>query len=111
MTIQTVKNSIKHVANVYGFNAYDDPYAVFMRIAEPDTNYLEISIYPDTDWSKPEQTTILHFSVKVTSPDKRLSPEEMLKYADIIHRGAEMVMELEELHLSYTMSYTEEDND
>ena len=106
MTIQEAKDRIRHSAELFGFYAYDDPTAVFMKIAEPDTNYLEFSIFPNavpgTDWSKPEKTFLLHFSINLANLDKKLSPDEILKYAEVIGRGAEMVKGLEKMHLTYT---------
>ena len=106
MTKQEAIAIITEAAERHGFTTATYQFTRLVEIVEKDSQYLNFTIYertaPDTDWSKREVTMTIHFRASLASMGGEPTPEELLKAAAIIKAGAELVRELEALHLSYT---------
>ena len=109
MTKEQAINIIKEAAERRGFVTHTYQWTRFIEISEPDSHYLNFtvteSIAPDTDWSKREATMELHIQASLASMGGNPTPEELIRAAEIIRAGAELVMELEGMGLSYTETF------
>ena len=109
MTKQQAINTIKETAERHGFITHTYQWTRLIEISEPDSHYLNFTVLenvaPDTDWSKRKATMELHIQASLASMGGNPTPEELLKASEIIRRGAELVMELESMGLSYTETF------
>ena len=116
MTKEQVIASIKEAAERRGFTTDTYQFTHLVEIKERETHYLNFTITertapdtertaPDTDWTQREVTEELHFRASLASMGGQPTPEELLKASEIIRAGAELVMELEGMGLSYTETY------
>ena len=106
MTKEQAISIIKEAAERRGFTTNIYQWTRFIEISEPDSHYLNFTVMentaPDTDWSKREVTMELHVQASLASMGGNPTPEELIMASEIIRRGAELVMELEDMGLSYT---------
>lgn len=106
MTKNEIISTIKKVAERHGFITEESNWTRWVEIKELDTHYLNFMITeetdPDTDWTKREATTNLHFRASLASMGGNPTPEDLLEAAEIIRLGALLVRTLEGLKLSYT---------
>ena len=110
MTKEQAISIIKETAERRGFITCKYSMTRLIEIKEPDdTHYLNFFIQertsPATDWTKREFTMNLHFRASLASMGGEPTPEDLLKASEIIRRGAELVMELEGMGLSYTETF------
>ena len=109
MTKEQAISTIKEAAERHGFVTHTYQWTRFIEISEPDSHYLNFivmeNVAPDTDWSKHEVTMELHIQASLASMGGNPTPEDLLKASEIIRRGAELVMELEGMGLSYTETF------
>lgn len=103
MTKEEVKNIIRDKAMEYGFEvSYLDGWHGFPDIISEELNFTyDNELTENTDW----KTGILEQSLAITASVRRMggqpTVEELLKTADEIRRGAELVAELKNLHLTW----------
>ena len=109
MTKEQAIATIKEAAERHGFITDTYQFTRLVEIKERDSHYLNFTITertaPDTDWTKREVTEEIHFRASLASMGGQPTPEELLKASEIIRAGAELVMELEGMGLSYTETY------
>ena len=109
MTKNEILATIKEAAACHGFTTEENNWYRWTNIKEPDSHYLNFTVTDevaeDTDWSKREITMNLHFQASLASMGGNPTPDELLRAAEIIRAGAELVRELEAMHLSYKETY------
>ena len=109
MTKNEIIATIKEAAARHGFTTEESNWYRWTNITEQGTHYLNFTITDEvalgTDWSRREVTMNLHFQASLASMGGNPSPEELIRAAEIIRAGAELVRELEALHLSYKETY------
>lgn len=110
MTKEQAISIIKETAERHGFINCKYSMTRLIEIKEPDdTHYLNFFIQertnPTTDWTNHAVTMNLHFRASLASMGGDPTPEDLIKASEIIRRGAELVMELEGMRLSYTETF------
>ena len=106
MTRQEINNIIKEKAEAYGFEADTNSRVYGIR----QRNYISIQFFETSDLEKTDwENKIGWMNIEVKASICRMggetTPEELLTAAEEIKRGAELVRELQELHLSYSEKF------
>ena len=109
MTKNEIIRTLKTAAARYGFIAEENTWSRWVYIHEPDSNFLNFTITEevpeDTDWTKREVEIRLRFRASLATMGGNTTPDDLIRAAEIIREGAELVRELEAMGLSYTERY------
>jgi len=105
MTRAELNETIKKAAAAHGFETSKEN-GVFglidIKSEEMNFTYGTSTDTEGTDWSKRVVETAITVTASVRKMGGRPTPEELLKTADEIRRGAELAAELQNMHLTFT---------
>ena len=106
MTKDEIRTILKDAADRHGFTANEREWSRWPVIQEKDSHFLNFTITevmdPDTDWASRQVKAYVKVSASLASMGGSPTPEELLKAAETIREGAELVQELQAMELSYT---------
>lgn len=106
-TKEQVDAYIKKMAGAFGFTTEPSGLGTRMNIRERDTHFLNFTtklVEMDVDYKNVEVTYRVRFSASLASMGGNPSPSELLQAAGIIHKGAMLVMLLNEDEITYTIN-------
>ena len=107
MTLQEVKDIITTKATAYGFKTEEDSFSKLPQIERAADSYIGFQIfsmtnYDKTDFEKKIYCSDVEIKASVCKMNPNATPDELLKAADEIKRGALLAQELQSMNLSYT---------
>lgn len=102
MTKAELNQVIRNTAARYGFETREGFYGIEEMISE-ELNFTVTTAYTEgTDWKAGKEVEKVVVSASVRKMGGNPTPEELLKTADEISRGAELVRELQSMCLIFT---------
>ena len=107
MTKAQINERIRVVAKAHGFQTTTEPGCQgFVEIISEELNFtFKTRLTENTDWTAHRIEQSLTASASVRKMGGQPSVEELLKTADEIRRGAELVEEIQEMNLTWTKTY------
>jgi hypothetical protein len=108
MTKAEINGIIRDTARAYGFEASDEPGTVtgLTEIRSEELNFTIITFMTkNTDWEARFIEERIEVSASVSKMGGSPSPEELMKTAEEIRRGAELVEKLQSMDLTYTETF------
>lgn len=104
MTINEVKNIITATANEYGFQTSESAFSRLPIIESEELNFSLLERH-DGDWEACKVTVHIEAAASVRKMGGSPTVEELLKTAEEIKRGAELVAKLQSLELAFTETF------
>ena len=104
MTLNDVCEHIRETANDYGFEVEKSSMFRLPVIRSEELNFCLLEDH-DFDWEKRTGTVRIKFSASVRRMGGNPTVEELLKTAEEIQRGAELVRKLQSMDLSFTETF------
>lgn len=103
MTKKELSEIITKTANAHGFETEEGAGIMgFPEIQSEELNFIYMrKTSKDTDWEKGIYKVDLRIYASVCKMGGRPTPEELLKTADEVKRGAELTAELQSMNLSW----------
>lgn len=107
MTKAQVNETIKATARVHGFETTEQPgFQGITEIVSGELNFtFTVRNTENTDWAARRIEQTLTVTASVRKMGGQPTVEELLKTADEIRRGAELIAELQGMNLTWTETF------